>query len=1595
MIGKKSLVKVLGAAVTVALILGGTVASYASGGQKPTAQQVQDLTQGGGPLGHGFIENAGQWNSKARYYSSAGDTRMWVTNSSIVYDFFQLTQVKSNKLRAAYNGHVVSMEFKNSSANSTATGTSQVNRTINFIDKNGTHKARSFSEADIKGLYDGVDLHLTKENNNPRFDLIVAPGHSVSNILVNYRGANGVSQNKDGTLSLGTSIGQRQVAQLRAFQSVNGVQSPVDVKFDLKSDGLVGFKVGSYDKARALTIDPVIYSTVMGDDGFYFTQGFGVAVGQDSAPVMTGFSVAPDFPRTVGAYSNYVFGADMFVTKFSQDGTHLMFSTLIGTFSDGVACGTLAQIDSQNRVIIGGFAEGLFPTTAGAIQTEPSAGNDFATTLSILSPDGSHLVYSTYYGGGFVLAGADKFEQGSGATGFGDVQNIGDDPRFYGNLLNLQLDSNDRIYLIGEGTITPTANAYQSTAPQDSTFVACFNRNGTISFATYYGGPNSTTTGGAIGPDGGIYLCGATFGGIPATQGAFQTVCQNEDGFVTKLTPVSATTKKMTVAFTTYLGGSGDDSCDGIAVNSIGEPYVWGDSGSINFPITTGAYGTGSGGGPFAAKFDGAGASLEYATYDGLFANFVTWGAVDPSGNLYLTGSINKDIFQAIPVVNADQGSYTAYNPKEPFAASLGVHPSVTPGDAYLEVINPTGTNLVYSGYWGGTYDDQAEELAIDAGGNCYMAGWTDSFFSTSPGSAEFPTGGQDGVFDNTYSRSPVLEMAPYLFWHWDGAPFPMGFLTKFRVTDALYLTGLSVPGVIAGGTSSSGAVVISGPPSPGNEIPVEIESSNQNLIPPLTVIVPANATSMGFPFKVNDVTVETAITLTAYHDGIYVVRGIQVVPLLQSFSVAVPSIVGGNSTTARVFLSETVPTGATVTVTITSTDPAKAKPVSSTLVIAGGENNGLFTIDTVGVDGPTQVTFSAQVTANTLPNSLQQSFAYTAYSVLTIEPATVTNVQFNPQILLGGNSSNGIVVLNGNAGPTPITIDLTETSGTAPVTLVPTTLVIPAGQNSAKFTAQTKGVFGDAFRTVTATQVLTGATASGTLFVNPVALGALQLFAPTITGGSTAKAYVTLNAPAPPGGVTIGIVSSNPALASLASNTVVIPVRSSQSPTILIKTPVTSTIETVTITATDGPLSVSNTLTVEPEALTLTATSASVEGGLSNFNFVLALARAEQNSNITVTLSSNGGSALTIPASETFTAGATTLDFKGFTNVVPSNLSVTVTATIPSVQGKITATKVVTIQPLPLVVNVLPQNIIGGVQNGQGTVILNVPAAAATVVTLTSNNITAANAVPSTITIPKGSQSATFSVVTNAVAQETPVILTGSDSKGSNSAGFTVLPPNVTLNKLQIAQVSVLGGGSTTGTLFFTGAIPRSGLPVSLKSNNTAAQVGASVTLKTGTTSISFPITTSGVSSDTPVTISAGYGTTLVSAQMTVVAARIGALSLNPSSVVGGNSVTLTISINDAAPPGGISVQLSQSSAILSQPLPNGIAMNGQVIPTIPASGPPPSFPTVTIPAGQTKVTVTLTTPAVSRQLGTTITGFFVGQNTRAGATLLVNPAQ
>jgi uncharacterized repeat protein (TIGR01451 family) len=245
-------------------------------------------------------------------------------------------------------------------------------------------------------------------------------------------------------------------------------------------------------------------------------------------------------------------------------------------------------------------------------------------------------------------------------------------------------------------------------------------------YSTYLGGtgddPGSSI---AIDSSNNVYVAGTTNSiNFPIQGAAFPNKAGLSDIFVTKIAADGGS-----IIYSTYIGGSGQDRGDGIAVDSSGSAYVVGrvDSSSTNFPTTPGVIGPTYRGGDFdgvAFKLNPQGNGLAYSTFIGAEDNDSTEGvAVDSSGSAYLTGGTKS---QGFPVTGT--GFQTTRSGDT---------------DGYLMKLNSTGTALMYSTYIGGSGTDRGSGVAIDANGNAYVAGYTSS--------QDFPT--QD-AFQNSSGGS-------------------------------------------------------------------------------------------------------------------------------------------------------------------------------------------------------------------------------------------------------------------------------------------------------------------------------------------------------------------------------------------------------------------------------------------------------------------------------------------------------------------------------------------------------------------------------------------------------------------------------------------------------------------------------------------------------------------------------------------------------------------------------------------------------------------------------------------------------------------------
>jgi hypothetical protein len=590
----------------------------------------------------------------------------------------------------------------------------------------------TYGKVSYKGVYPGVDLVYYGNQRQLEYDFVMAPGADPKQVKLHFSGARDLKLDGEGDLWVVSKNGQIAFHEPVVYQNIDGRRHSIAGKFRLLANNTIGFAVGNYDHARALVIDPTLeYSTYLGGSGSGASgsnEGNAIAVDGSGEAYVTGYTSSVNFPTTAGApQTSSRGGRYAFVTKLNASGVGLVYSTYLG---GGFDAGLGIAVDlSGNAYVTGSTASVNFPVTSGAFQTTGKFGpgptsNAFVTKLN---STGTLLVYSTYLGSSGTTANAiavDVFGNAyvTGGTG------------------------------IGGSDFPVTPGAFQTHVTFGGAFVTKLNPNGTaLVYSTYLGDAQAdfllaaAAVGNAIAvdADGNAYVGGwTTSPNFPVTAGAFQTVYKGSiaspTGFVTKMNSTGTALK-----YSSYLGGSSTQRVLGIAVDETGNAYSTGLTGSLDFPVTPGAFQTTLlSTSAFVTKMNSEGTGLVYSTYfGGADPGGVSFGlgiVVDAAGNAFVVGAttssqlpVTADAFQA-----GKKGSPPFFN-------------------VFLTELNPTGASLIYSTYIGGSIGngDHGAAIALDSAENAYLTGYTDSSdFPVTPGAFQTASGAPREVFISKFA---------------------------------------------------------------------------------------------------------------------------------------------------------------------------------------------------------------------------------------------------------------------------------------------------------------------------------------------------------------------------------------------------------------------------------------------------------------------------------------------------------------------------------------------------------------------------------------------------------------------------------------------------------------------------------------------------------------------------------------------------------------------------------------------------------------------------------------------------------------------------
>jgi hypothetical protein len=723
---------------------------------EPAAMAAARIAETYGKLPLMFQANAGQTDERVKFIAQGPGYSLFLTSTESVFVMSRREKEskesrskesdseRASKAMRPAERTVLRMKLVDANADAAVTGMDEMVTKVSYFvgsDPSKWHAALpAFRRVRYGEIYPGIDLVYYGNQRQLEYDFVVSPGADCKRISLVFEGADKVEvEETSGDLLLHTSLGVLRQHQPQVYQEVNGTRRMIPGHYFKRTGGEIGFTVASYNRDKALVIDPtLVYSTYLGGTGV--AQGStvggdsvaGIAVDASGNAYITGSTNSPDFPITSGALQTTYPGSYCgYVTKLNPSGTALVYSTYLA----GGEAFSIAVDASGNAYLTGGANDASFPTTPGAYQTTNHGGLLGNAFITKLNPDGTALVYSTYLGG----------------TGDSDRSHItGGD---YGT--GIAVDSSGNATVAGytyskDFPVTPgafqTTNKADNAIRRSTCFVTRLNPTGTaLVYSTYLGGTGYENSSGiAVDSSGNAYLTGATDStDFPTTPGAFRTTFPGfGSGFATKLNPSGTA-----LIYSTYLGGSafGSTRPRAITIDGSGNAYLVGQTHSTNYPTTFGSYSKNYCGGSsdaFVTKLNPDGSALVYSTYlcgsnfqGGDNSDDAFGIAVDSAGNAYVTGYTNSDAFPTTP---------DAYQTK--IAGS---------SDAFLTKINPSGSALVYSTLLGGAkFDEGFGGIAVDNAGHAYIAGVTES--------PEFPV--TPGAFQTTYHGGNDVFVAKFDF---------------------------------------------------------------------------------------------------------------------------------------------------------------------------------------------------------------------------------------------------------------------------------------------------------------------------------------------------------------------------------------------------------------------------------------------------------------------------------------------------------------------------------------------------------------------------------------------------------------------------------------------------------------------------------------------------------------------------------------------------------------------------------------------------------------------------------------------------------------
>ncbi len=564
--------------------------------------------------------------------------------------------------------------------------------------------AHSYERVTYHDVYPGIDwVFYFNELGKLEHDFIIRPDAKVSDIQLQYAGADKMTIDKKGNLVSTTKYGTITEPKPYSYEHSSGRK--ISSAYILNGN-ILSFKVDKY--SGTLVIDPVIdWATYFG--GSEYDEIKDVKMGKDSFVYVVGSTNSTNNIATTGAHlisfqgGNNSSGADAFIAKFDTDGVCIWATYYGGT---NVDLGMALAVDTAGFLYMAGRTNSQTGIATVGSHQPTKAGNASGYDAFIVKFDTSGTpLWGTYYGG--------NFSEGTTA-------------------IAINADRYNNIYIAGNtnsSTGISTSGAYQQTRPgAEEGFIAKFNTTGNLIWATYLGTSMNDYINAITNDTGGnVIVAGHTQGttGLATSGTHLQTGNGGTDGFVTKFDSAG---QRM---WGTYFGGTGFDVLYTVTVDSLNSIYIGGMTNSEVDIATFGSHQSVIGGTGLydacIAKLSESG-TMDWSTY---------YGGSGTDYNYSLILSNNKLFYSGITTSSNNVATPDAINPIFNNSDAEGV----------LATFSTTGQRI-YATYFGGDAGEVISSIAVDNNESVYLAGRTNSLTGLSTLNAHQTNfnGNQDGM---------------------------------------------------------------------------------------------------------------------------------------------------------------------------------------------------------------------------------------------------------------------------------------------------------------------------------------------------------------------------------------------------------------------------------------------------------------------------------------------------------------------------------------------------------------------------------------------------------------------------------------------------------------------------------------------------------------------------------------------------------------------------------------------------------------------------------------------------------------------------------